>query len=58
MLPIYLALLETEEEKQKFGLIYEKYRKLMHWVAKGILNDDRLAEDAVHEAFFAYFEKL
>lgn len=58
MLPIYLALLETEEEKQKFELIYEKYRKLMHWIAKGILHDDSLAEDAVHEAFLRILKNL
>lgn len=51
MLQFYLQLLETEEEKQGFELLYETYRKLMHWVANGILHDDYLAEDAVHEAF-------
>lgn len=51
MIQLYLQLLDTEKEKADFELLYEKYRRLMHWVAKGILHDDGLAEDAVHEAF-------
>ena len=51
MLQLYLQLLDTEEEKQGFELLYETYRKLMHWVANNILRDEKLAEDAVHEAF-------
>lgn len=51
MLQLYLPLLDTEEEKQGFELLYETYRKLMHWVANNILCDEKLAEDAVHEAF-------
>lgn len=51
MIQLYLQLLDTEKEKADFELLYERYRRLMHWVAKGILHDDGLAEDAVHEAF-------
>ena len=52
MISLFLTFLDTEEEKTKFERLYEKYRKLMHYVAKGILADDQLAEDAVQEAFF------
>lgn len=51
MLQLFLQLLDTETEKQNFTLLYETYRRLMHWVAKDILKDEALAEDAVHEAF-------
>lgn len=34
-----------------FVVIYEKYRYLMMKVAHGVLKDNFLAEDAVHEAF-------
>ena len=47
MLPFYLQLLETEGEKQKFERLYERYRRLMHWIAVRILQDEHLAEDAV-----------
>ena len=51
MLMMYLSLVETPEEKSKFEQLYHRYKKTMHFCAKQILQDDVLAEDAVHEAF-------
>lgn len=51
MIGAFLALIDTEEEKRKFIELYEKYRKLMFFVANDILKDTNLAEDAVQEAF-------
>lgn len=51
MLTFYLSLVDTEEEKSKFEKLYYKYRNLMYYCAREILKDDRLAEDAVQEAF-------
>lgn len=51
MLSFYLTLIDTEEEQLRFVKLYEKYRKLMHYVAKDIVKDKHLAEDAVQEAF-------
>lgn len=51
MLITYLALIDTPQEKNGFRKLYEKYSKLMHYAAKRILEDDRLAEEAVQEAF-------
>lgn len=51
MLQIYLTLIDTDAEKQKFIIFYEQYRKLMFYIAKEILKDNHLAEDAVQEAF-------
>lgn len=48
---IYLCMLTTEEKKSKFEQIYNNYRYTMFYVAKDILKDDFLAEDAVHDAF-------
>jgi hypothetical protein len=47
MLPIYLSMLDGDDEKSKFESLYLTYRKLMFHVANGILNDEGLAEDAV-----------
>jgi RNA polymerase sigma-70 factor (ECF subfamily) len=58
MLPIYLAMLDGEEEKSKFESLYLTYRKLMFHVANGILNDEGLAEDAVHQAFLKILENF
>lgn len=51
MLMFYLQLIETEEEREYFGLIYEAYKKQMQWVANDVLHKWDLAEDAVHTAF-------
>ena len=48
---IYLMMIDTEEDKRKFVILYETYRYLMMKVALDILKDTFLAEDAVHEAF-------
>ena len=58
MLLFYLQLLETEGEKQKFERLYERYRRLMHWIAVRILQDEHLAEDAVHEAFLRILQNF
>ena len=47
----YLMMIDTEEDKRKFAILYEKYRYLMLKVAHDVLGDHYLAEDAVHEAF-------
>lgn len=51
MLQFYLTLIDTEEDKSRFVIFYEQYRKLMFYIAKEILKDDHLSEDAVQEAF-------
>lgn len=51
MLSFYLTLVDTPEEKNKFEKLYYKYRNLMYYCAREILQDERLAEDAVQEAF-------
>lgn len=51
MLGMYMALLDTEEQRNKFEYIYQKYCGFMYHVAKDTLGDHYLAEDAVHETF-------
>ena len=48
---IYLMMIDVEDDRRKFVVLYEKYRCLMMTVAISILKDNYLAEDAVHEAF-------
>lgn len=58
---IYLQMLGTDRDKTKFEQIYNTYHGLMFHVASKILQDDRDAEDAVHQAFMAIlknFEKI
>ena len=50
MLSFYLSLIETDEEKSKFEIVYIKHRKVMMLEAKKYL-EEKHAEDAVHTAF-------
>ena len=50
---LYMAMIESEEDRSKFEIIFYEYRDLMYSVAKKILHDDRDAEDAVQEAFLS-----
>lgn len=58
MLQLYLQLLNTCSEQEKFKQLYETYHRLMHWEAQRVLQDRQLAEDAVQESFFAYDQKF
>lgn len=58
MLPIYLAVIDTEQDKNKFEILYTAYRKLMFYIANQILRDEYLAEDATHQAFVKIIENL
>lgn len=55
---LFLNVLDTEEEKDKFVRIYEGYRYMMWYSANEILRDKELAEDAVQEAFLALTRHL
>lgn len=55
---IYLALIETEEEKRKFERIYTDYRQTMYFAAYRILQNVHTAEDAVHQAFLRVIDHL
>lgn len=58
MLMIYLNLIDSREEHDKFEQLYLHYRDLMIFVSKNILQDDFLAEDAVHNAFLRVIKSL
>lgn len=58
MLNFYMALIDSEEERDKFEALYLKYRKHMKYIALKILGDEQLAEDAVHNAFLRIINRL
>ena len=61
MLAFFLAVLESNEERQQFVAIYEQYHERMEQVALHILEDQHDAEDAVQNAFLQvikHFEKI
>ena len=48
---VYLSLIQSEDDKTKFEVIYHTYKNLMFHVAFGILNNEHDAEDVVHQSF-------
>ena len=55
---IYLSLIESDEEKEKFEIIYTEYRNLMYCVANRILENPQDSEDVVHQAFLKVIDVL
>ncbi len=61
MINLYLSVLETEEEKNRFEELYVKYKNKMYSIAYKILNNKEDAEDSVHQAFLSMadnFQKI
>jgi len=57
LLAIYLAMLETDEERSKLTEIYEKHRRECLYVAMNITHSRELAEEVVHQVFLKTIEK-
>ncbi|MCI8598384.1 MAG: sigma-70 family RNA polymerase sigma factor [Lachnospiraceae bacterium] len=55
---LYLSMLDTQEEKDKFTEIYDQYQHFCWYVANQLLEDAHLAEDAVQDAFLALTRHL
>ena len=53
---IYLAMIDSPDEKLKFEIIYERYKGLMFYTANSVLGDTRDSEDIVHDAFLKIIE--
>ena len=51
MLVFYVSLIESDDNKTRFEIIYEEYKNLMYYVANQILGDTKDSEDIVHDAF-------
>ena len=52
MLAMYLAMLETGEDQQRFTRLYEAYEKKVYAAALRILGDPTRAEDAAQQTWF------
>lgn len=55
---IYLSMIDSDEDKSKFEVVYSEYRNLMYYVANKILMNSSDAEDIVHQAFLKVIEIL
>ncbi len=48
---VYLSLLDTDEDKKHFSILYETYNRQLLYVAVKMLHNQEQAEDCVHETF-------
>lgn len=55
---VYLTLLNTDEEKEKFSTLYDTYYKQLLYVAIKMLNNQEKAEDCVHETFLRLIKHI
>ena len=61
MIGLFLNLLDTQSEKDKFANLYDKYKNLLYWISYGKTKSSQDAEECVQETFFyvaKHFEKI
>lgn len=58
MLSIYLTLISSPSDKEKFTAIYYAYKDKMYAVAMSVLHNASLSEEAVQESFFKIATKI
>lgn len=51
MLAFYMTFIDDEDDKAKFEILYNRYKKRMVATAFSVLKSKEDAEDAVHDAF-------
>ncbi len=50
-LSYYLAMIDNEDDRRKFEILYNKFHRLMYNKAMSIVKRQHLAEDALQDAF-------
>ncbi len=61
MIAIYLSLIDSEGDKEKFTELYNTYKDLLYWIALRKTNSIEDSEECVQETFFyvaKHFEKI
>lgn len=61
MIGLFLNLLDTQTEKEKFMELYNEYKDLLYWIALKRTNCIEDAEECVQETFFyvaKHFDKI
>lgn len=61
MTALFLAMLDTQTEKDRFAQLYDTYKDLLYWIAAQKTKNAQDAEECVQETFFCvarHFEKI
>ncbi len=51
MLAFYMSFIDDDDDRAKFEILYNEYRKRMVYIAYSVLGNNEDAEDAVHDTF-------
>lgn len=49
MIELYLTLVDTDKNRDKLTKIYEKYKRLIKYIALKVYDNDEFAEDVTHD---------
>ena len=55
---VYLAMIDSLQDKDKFAQIYTEYRDMMLRIARRFFSNEADAEDAVHQAFLKIIDRM
>lgn len=55
---MYMSLIDNEDDKIKFEDIYNRYKKMMFWIANQILRDERDIDEVVQDSFMKIIRNL
>lgn len=55
---MYMSLIDNEDDKIKFEDIYNRYKKMMFWIANQILKDERDIDEVVQDSFIKIIRNL
>ncbi len=61
MVSVFLSLIDSESDKEKFTELYNTYKDLLYWIALRKTNSVEDSEECVQETFFyvaKHFEKI
>ena len=61
MVSVFLSLIDSESDKEKFTELYNTYKDLLYWIALRKTNSVEDSEECVQETFFNVakpFEKI
>lgn len=61
MIAVFLSLIDSESDKEKFTELYNTYKDLLYWIALRKTNSVEDSEECVQETFFyvaKHFEKI
>lgn len=58
MLMSFLAVIESDDDRRLFEKLYSSYKDKLYYIAFGMLSDEKLSEDAVHDTYMKVIDHI